>query len=65
MDRPTNVFAMDDIKFMTGYNVEPVVRRSRGHRAIQKYYPMRGSPQPPPRQPDPSRSDAGDRGSKN
>jgi hypothetical protein len=24
---PTNVFAMDDIKFMTGYNVEPVVAR--------------------------------------
>ena len=22
---PTNVFAMDDIKFMTGYNVDPVV----------------------------------------
>ena len=22
---PTNVFAMDDIRFMTGYNVEPVV----------------------------------------
>ena len=22
---PTNVFAMDDIKFMTGYNVEPLV----------------------------------------
>ena len=22
---PTNVFAMDDIKFMTGYNIEPVV----------------------------------------
>src|SRR3972149_3165440 len=22
---PTNVFAMDDIKFMTGFNVEPVV----------------------------------------
>ena len=22
---PTNVFAMDDIKFMTGYNVEPVI----------------------------------------
>jgi type IV pilus assembly protein PilB len=22
---PTNVFAMDDIKFMTGLNVEPVV----------------------------------------
>src|SRR6187431_2658009 len=25
MTDPTNVYAMDDIKFMTGYNVEPVV----------------------------------------
>src|SRR5512143_1947699 len=25
MTDPTNVFAMDDIKFMTGYNVDPVV----------------------------------------
>ncbi|NWG13600.1 MAG: type II secretion system protein GspE, partial [Acidobacteria bacterium] len=25
MADPTNVFAMDDIKFMTGFNVEPVV----------------------------------------
>jgi type IV pilus assembly protein PilB len=25
MTDPTNVFAMDDVKFMTGYNVEPVV----------------------------------------
>ena len=25
MADPTNVFAMDDIKFMTGLNVEPVV----------------------------------------
>ena len=25
MTDPTNVFAMDDIKFMTGYTVEPVV----------------------------------------
>jgi len=25
MDDPTNVFAMDDIKFMTGFNIEPVV----------------------------------------
>src|SRR5207247_7058115 len=24
MTDPTNVFAMDDIKYMTGYNVEPV-----------------------------------------
>ncbi len=36
---PTNVFAMDDIKFMTGYNVEPVVASERGILdAIQKYY---------------------------
>ena len=27
---PTNVFAMDDIKFMTGYNVEPVVASEIG-----------------------------------
>src|SRR5881227_3084275 len=40
MTDPTNVFAMDDIKFMTGYNVEPVVA-SEGAvlAAIQKYYP--------------------------
>src|SRR4029077_5976061 len=25
MTAPTNVFAMDDIKFMAGFNVEPVV----------------------------------------
>src|SRR3981081_1300912 len=25
MVHPTNVFAMDDIKFMTGFNIEPVV----------------------------------------
>src|SRR4026207_1293018 len=25
MTDPTNVFAMDDVKFMTGYSVEPVV----------------------------------------
>jgi type IV pilus assembly protein PilB len=39
MTDPTNVFAMDDIKFMTGYNVEPVVA-SEGSvvDAIQKYY---------------------------
>jgi len=36
---PTNVFAMDDIKFMTGFNVEPVVA-SEGSilEAIEKYY---------------------------
>ena len=30
MADPTNVFAMDDIKFMTGYNVEPVVASEIG-----------------------------------
>ena len=40
MTDPTNVFAMDDIKFMTGYNVEPVVA-SEGAvvEALDKYYP--------------------------
>src|SRR5437773_2113249 len=36
---PTNVFAMDDIKFMTGYNVEPVVASELAIKeAIDKYY---------------------------
>src|SRR5437867_3433222 len=40
MTDPTNVFAMDDIKFMTGYNVEPVVASETALvDAIQKYYP--------------------------
>src|SRR6188508_3224146 len=40
MTDPTNVFAMDDIKFMTGYNVEPVVASETAvAEAIQKYYP--------------------------
>ena len=39
MADPTNVFAMDDIKFMTGYNVEPVVAsESALEEAIDKYY---------------------------
>src|SRR6187402_2606514 len=39
MADPTNVFAMDDIKFMTGYNVEPVVAsESAIEDAIEKYY---------------------------
>ncbi|MFN8059698.1 MAG: type IV-A pilus assembly ATPase PilB [Vicinamibacterales bacterium] len=39
MTDPTNVFAMDDIKFMTGYNVEPVVASdSQIAEAIAKYY---------------------------
>jgi type IV pilus assembly protein PilB len=36
---PTNVFAMDDIKFMTGFNIEPVVASETAIReAIDKYY---------------------------
>jgi type IV pilus assembly protein PilB len=40
MTDPTNVFAMDDIKFMTGYNVEPVVASETAvTEAIRRYYP--------------------------
>jgi type IV pilus assembly protein PilB len=40
MTDPTNVFAMDDIKFMTGYTVEPVVASEVAiSEAIEKYYP--------------------------
>lgn len=36
---PTNVFAMDDVKFMTGLNVEPVVVAEASiQHAISKYY---------------------------
>jgi len=36
---PTNVFAMDDIKFMTGFNVEPVVASESSIReAIDRFY---------------------------
>src|ERR1700694_1145988 len=39
MGDPTNVFAMDDIKFMPGYNVEPVVASEASLRkAIEKHY---------------------------
>ena len=56
MTDPTNVFAMDDIKFMTGYNVEPVVASETAiTEAVQKYYPTKagagggkpGRPGPP------------------
>src|SRR6187549_2726351 len=41
MTDPTNVFAMDDIKFMTGYNVEPVVASETAVAdAIIRYYPV-------------------------
>ncbi|NOY87553.1 MAG: type IV-A pilus assembly ATPase PilB [Deltaproteobacteria bacterium] len=43
MADPTNVFALDDIKFMTGYNVEPVVASETAiEDAIMKYYESSG-----------------------
>src|SRR5438093_12630845 len=39
MADPTNVFAMDDIKFMTGLNVEPVIASETSIQiAVGKYY---------------------------
>ena len=47
MTDPTNVFAMDDIKFMTGYNVEPVVASETAViEAIQRYFPTGGGKAP-------------------
>ena len=41
MTDPTNVFAMDDIKFMTGYNVEPVVASETAvAESITRYYAL-------------------------
>src|SRR5579864_9341498 len=41
MTAPTNVFAMDDIKFMTGYNVEPVVASETAvTESITRYYAL-------------------------
>src|SRR5438552_15888248 len=48
MTDPTNVFAMDDIKFMTGYNVEPVVASEAAVvEAIEKYYQANKAAAPP------------------
>src|SRR5260370_7870275 len=44
MADPTNVFAMDDIKFMTGYNVEPRVAPKLGITAATP----NSHPPPPP-----------------
>jgi type IV pilus assembly protein PilB len=49
MTDPTNVFAMDDIKFMTGYNVEPVVASETAViEAVLRYYPT-GAAKPGPK----------------
>ena len=46
MTDPTNVFAMDDVKFMTGYNVEPVVASETAVlESIDKYYGAGGPAQ--------------------
>jgi type IV pilus assembly protein PilB len=45
MTDPTNVFAMDDIKFMTGYNVEPVVASETAvGESIVRYYALGRQP---------------------
>ncbi len=52
MTDPTNVFAMDDIKFMTGYNVEPVVASETAVMdAIRRYYGAAPRGVPAARQP--------------
>ncbi len=62
MTDPTNVFAMDDIKFMTGYNVEPVVA-SEGAvvDALEKYYVVAPSKKVDDR---PERAGHGDQGAR-
>jgi len=43
MTDPTNVFAMDDIKFMTGFNIEPVVASEAAiAEALKKLYGAAG-----------------------
>jgi type IV pilus assembly protein PilB len=39
MADPTNLNAIDDLKFLTGYNIEPVIASDTAiHNAIEKYY---------------------------
>jgi type IV pilus assembly protein PilB len=43
MSDPSNIFAIDDIKFLTGYNVEVVVASEQAIReSIEKYYSEKG-----------------------
>ncbi len=43
MSDPSNIFAVDDIKFLTGYNVEVVVASEQAIReALDKYYSEKG-----------------------
>jgi len=41
---PSNIYALDDIKFLTGYNIQAVVASEEAvHRAIDKYYDQTSS----------------------
>jgi type IV pilus assembly protein PilB len=41
---PSNIFALDDIKFLTGYNIQPVVAAEAAiRRAIDRYYDQSSS----------------------
>src|SRR5690349_8573096 len=43
MSDPSNIYAVDDLKFITGYNIEPVVASEPSIReAIERYYADRG-----------------------
>src|SRR5215207_5633155 len=40
---PSNIYAVDDLKFLTGYNIEPVVASEPAIReAIERYYAEKG-----------------------
>ncbi len=48
MSDPSNIFAIDDIKFLTGYNIEVVVAAEAAiQTAIEKYYNNAGGPLDP------------------
>src|ERR1700729_1932098 len=39
MADPTNLNAIDDLKFLTGYNIEPVIASETAiHQAVERYY---------------------------
>ena len=41
---PSNIYAIDDLKFLTGYNIEPVVASEpRSSEAIERYYDEEGA----------------------
>src|SRR5438874_5777550 len=43
MSDPSNIYAIDDIKFLTGYNIEVVVASEQAIKeALEKYYSEKG-----------------------